>query len=79
MLRAGGELGRLAQYERADGRVAERQHRALSQTQARGVLVACVCVRAGTSPCIHSGRDETAQTKSNAHMAESIIMPSEIA
>lgn len=37
------------------------------------------CVRVCTPPCNHSGRDETAQTKSNAHMAESIIMPSEIA
>lgn len=40
MLRAGGELGRLAQYERADGRVAEWQRRALSQRQARRALAA---------------------------------------
>lgn len=88
MRRAGGELGRLAQYERADGRAAEWQHRALCQRKARRAPATYtrLCAHTNTretkahrNAITRAGTKKKAQTKSNAHTAETIIMPSEIA
>lgn len=94
-----GRLGRLARYERLDGREAEWRRQAQCQRKARRALDACTHFQRARTHTHNSrmctdernshmatqsvgdggGKKKKTQTKSNAHMAVSIIMPSEIA